>query len=129
MEGRGGALIRGIASLVTATAAAPAPGRAEAQPDLAKLFVNLQPLQAKLLHLLVGWGMEKDTEGGTDVSSTTNPHSGFCALTVPIHLNSRECKTEDTGSARKILRSNPTAPDLHSVLSVLLKIQTGRHNC
>lgn len=52
VEGRGGALVSGIASLVTAPTATPAPRRAKAQPNLPQLFVNLQPLQAKLLHLL-----------------------------------------------------------------------------
>lgn len=69
VEGGGGALIGGVASLVAATAAPPTPRRAKAQPNLPKLFINLQPLQAKLLHLLVGEKMEKNKEGGISIRS------------------------------------------------------------
>jgi hypothetical protein len=56
VQGRGGAFVCGIARLVTATTTATpsTPRRAKAQPNLPKLFVNLQSLQAKLFNLLVG---------------------------------------------------------------------------
>jgi hypothetical protein len=92
VKGGGGALICGIASLVTATTAATpsTPRRAKAQPNLPKLFINLQPLQAKLLYLLVG---KKEKEGTRSVDLS----SCFSILRVSTWLSFQECKEkEDT---------------------------------
>lgn len=62
VEGGGGALVGGVPGLVTAAAAPPAPGRAEAQSYLPELLIDLEPLQAKLLHLLGGQGWREGPE-------------------------------------------------------------------